>query len=105
MPLRHPVKYVYIGHREEGDKGAVRLLRTSGSPRATSSRWKGATWSRNAQNLSLRGGQNGRRGNPSCHGGRRSTCLCAPRFPVDRQGLSALAMTRVLDILGAVPWQ
>gem|GEM_PF-2946369 len=34
MPLRHPVKYVYIGHREEGDKGAVRLLRTSGSPRA-----------------------------------------------------------------------
>ncbi len=31
MPLRHPVKYVYIGHREEGDKGAVRLLRTSGS--------------------------------------------------------------------------
>jgi len=34
MPLRHPVKYVYIGHREQGDKGAVRLLRTSGSPRA-----------------------------------------------------------------------
>lgn len=33
MPLRHPVKFVYIGHREEGDKGAVRLLRTSGSPR------------------------------------------------------------------------
>ena len=25
MPLRHPVKYVYIGHREEGDKGAIRL--------------------------------------------------------------------------------
>ena len=25
MPLRHPVKYVYIGHREQGDKGAVRL--------------------------------------------------------------------------------
>ena len=25
MPLRHPVKYVYIGHREQGDKGAVAI--------------------------------------------------------------------------------
>ena len=38
MPLRHPVKYVYIWHREEGDKGAVRLLKHSGSPRAFSPR-------------------------------------------------------------------
>jgi hypothetical protein len=34
MPLGHPVKYTYIWNREEGDKGAVRLLRPSGSPRA-----------------------------------------------------------------------
>ena len=34
MPFRHPVKNVYIGHGKQGDKGAVRLLRTSGSPRA-----------------------------------------------------------------------
>ena len=44
--------------------------------------------------LSLRGGQNGRRGNPSCLEGRDRVCLFASRPTVDRHGLSSLAMKR-----------
>jgi hypothetical protein len=44
--------------------------------------------------LSLRGGQNGRRGNPSCLEGRDRVCLFASLLTVDRHRLSALAMTR-----------
>ena len=46
--------------------------------------------------LSLRGRQYGRRGNPTCLGGRGRVCLFAYWVTVDRYGLSALAMTRVV---------
>ena len=48
-------------------------------------------------NLSLRGGQNGRRGNPSCLEGMRTACLFVYWFTVDRHGLLALAMTKVKE--------
>ena len=54
--------------------------------------------------LSLRGGHaSDRRGNPSCRGGTRTTCLFAYWFTVDRHRLSALAMTRNINRLKKFP--